>query len=327
MPDFSVVICAYTPERWDDLVAAVAAVQTQSQPPRELIVVIDHHAELYRRAHAAFPGVLVLENTEARGLSGARNTGIRAARSEVIAFMDEDAVPARDWLEWLGQGYTDAKVLGVGGAITPLWAEGRPRWFPPEFDWVVGCTYRGMPVTAAPVRNLIGCNMSFRREVFAVVGGFRDGIGRVGKHPLGCEETELCIRAGRQWPQGRMLYQPKARVFHRVPAPRATWRYFRSRCFYEGRSKALVAALAGPRTGLATERTYALQTLPRGVAAGVRSAVLQRDPAGLGRAAAITAGLFITAAGYATGRSSASPTARAIPTIREPLGQVAADAD
>ena len=62
---------------------------------------------------------------------------------------------------------------------------------PREFNWVVGCTHRGMPSTTAPVRNLIGCNMSFRREVFSRIGGFRDQIGRVGARPSGCDETEL----------------------------------------------------------------------------------------------------------------------------------------
>jgi GT2 family glycosyltransferase len=329
MLDFTVVICAYTMDRWDDLVAAVAAVRAQTLAAREVIVVIDHNPALWRRASDAFPGVNVLENTEARGLSGARNTGLRAARAQVIAFMDEDAVPARDWLHWLHAGYDDAQVLGVGGAIEPLWVEGRPRWFPPEFDWVVGCTYRGMPEQAAPVRNLIGCNMSFRRELFAALGGFRDGIGRIGSHPVGCEETELCIRAGRHWPDGRLSYQPLARVRHRVPVERASWRYFRARCFYEGRSKALVAALAGKTVGLSTERAYTWHTLPRGVLQGLRDTLRHGDPAGLARALTIAAGLFITAAGYLSGavlglaRLPARPAAGA--AVKEPAGQITLD--
>jgi GT2 family glycosyltransferase len=328
MPSFAVLICAYTLDRWEDLVAAVAAVQSQTRPASQLIVVIDHNPALFQRATRSFTGATVLENTEARGLSGARNTGIRAARAEVIAFMDEDAVPAPEWLDWLNDGYDDAQVLGVGGAIEPLWSEGRPRWFPAEFDWVVGCTYRGMPVTAAQVRNLIGCNMSFRRELFATLGGFRDGIGRIGTHPVGCEETELCIRAGRLWPKGILRYQPQARVAHRVPPQRATWRYFWSRCFYEGRSKAIVAALAGKSVGLATERAYTFHTLPRGVAQGLRDALLRRDVSGLGRALAIAAGLLITTAGYVSGvaQGRTRPQPRPAPaSVTERTGQISLD--
>jgi MFS family permease len=56
--------------------------------------------------------------------------------------------------------------------------------------------------------------MSFRREVFDTVGGFTDGLGRVGSRPLGCEETELGIRL-RQWrADSRLVYEPAAIVRH-----------------------------------------------------------------------------------------------------------------
>jgi glycosyltransferase involved in cell wall biosynthesis len=302
--DISVIICAYTEARWDDLVTAVESVQGQSVPPGEIIIVIDHNPGLLERVRAHIPGVVVVENRESRGLSGARNSGIAVAQGEVIAFLDEDAVAAPDWLEQLSAGYKDPLVLGVGGAIEPMWLDGRPNWFPEEFNWVVGCTYRGMPWTTAPVRNLIGCNMSFRRRVFEAISGFRSGIGRVGIRPVGCEETEFCIRAGQRWPQGVLLYEPRARVHHRVPTSRARWSYFRSRCYAEGLSKALVSRFVGARDGLASERTYTWRTLPHGVIRGLIDTLLRRDPAGLARAAAIIAGLAVTTAGYLAGTVS-----------------------
>lgn len=310
--DFSVVICAYTEDRWADLTAAVASVQAQTRPARELIIVIDHNPRLCERARAAFPAVTVLENHQARGLSGARNTGLAAASGAVVAFMDEDAVAAADWLAELAAGYARPEVLGVGGAIEPQWETGRPAWFPAEFDWVVGCTYRGLPTTAAPVRNLIGCNMSVRREVFGEVGGFRDGVGRIGTTPVGCEETELCIRARQHWPGRPFLYIPQARVHHRVPAVRAQWRYFQARCWSEGRSKALVAQLVGAQDALGTERAYTFKTLPAGVWRGLRDLVLGRELAGLQRAAAIAAGLALTALGYLSGRLAGAPSRRPV---------------
>ena len=59
----------------------------------------------------------------------------------------------------------------------PFWSANQPFWFPEEFNWVIGCTYRGMPTKNAPVRNLIGANMSVRKDVFTKVGGFRDFSG------------------------------------------------------------------------------------------------------------------------------------------------------
>jgi len=313
----SVVMCAYTEQRWDDMVAAVRSVQRQSVAPREVILVIDHNPALFDRARAAFPNVVVIENRQPRGLSGARNSGVAVAQGAVIAFLDEDALAAPDWLEQLSAHYTDPQVMGVGGAIEPMWIGGRPGWFPEEFDWVVGCTYRGMPQTATPVRNLIGCNMSLRREVVVAVSGFRSGIGRIGTHPVGCEETELCIRARQRWPKGLFLYEPRARVRHRVPAQRGTWAYFRARCYAEGLSKALVTHFVGAGDGLSSERTYTLRTLPAGVFRGLTEGVTRGDLSGVERAAAIVAGLAITMIGYARG-SLAQPLQALLALPRTP---------
>ena len=160
---------------------------------------------------------------------------------------------------------------GPGGAVLPVW-ERRPAWFPEEFAWVVGCTYRGLPTRRSAVRNLIGCNMSFRREVFEQLGGFTTRLGRVGSKPLGGEETELCIRIGKHAPGRTVLYDPETSVHHRVPRERSTLRYFLSRCYSEGVSKAVLARLAGTDSGLSSERSYALRTLPSGVWAELKSA-------------------------------------------------------
>ena len=302
--EVSVVICAYADERWHDLTAAIESVRAQSVAAREIIVVVDHNQSLLDRVRARVPDVVAVANTEARGLSGARNSGLAVARGGIIAFLDDDAAAAPDWLEHLAAGYEDPRVLGVGGAIEPAWAGGRPRWFPAEFDWVVGCTYRGMPETTAAVRNLIGANMSFRREVFEAVGGFHAGVGRVGTLPVGCEETELCIRGLQRWPGRVWRYEPRARVAHTVLARRTRWAYFRSRCYAEGRSKAMVARLVGAGDGLASERAYTLRTLPSGVVRGLAAVVRHRDPAGLARATAIMAGLVITTIGYLAGTAA-----------------------
>jgi glycosyltransferase involved in cell wall biosynthesis len=295
-----VIICAYTDRRWDDLRAAVASVSEQSRPALETIVVSDHNPALAERARRELEGAIVVANRERRGLSGARNSGVAVARGDVVAFLDDDATAAPDWLERLLGHYGDRRVIGVGGAIEPVWPRRRPSFMPEEFDWVVGCTYRGMPAAAAPVRNLIGANMSLRRTLFPLVGGFRGDVGRVDARPLGCEETELCIRVRRRLPACELIYEPHALVRHRVPPERAGWRYFRARCWSEGLSKAVVARAAGRDAGLASERRYVTTTLPRGLARGLREA-LAGDAAGAARSASILAGLFITTAGYATG--------------------------
>ncbi|MGI8589164.1 MAG: glycosyltransferase family 2 protein [Chloroflexia bacterium] len=299
--DISVIVCAYTEDRWDAMGAAIESLHAQSIPAGEIILAIDHNPRLFDRARETFPDVVVVKNSGERGLSGARNSGIAVARGDLLAFVDEDAVAAPDWLEQLRAEYANEAVVGVGGAIEPLWLEGRPRWFPEEFNWVVGCTYLGIAHGSEPVRNLIGCNMSFRREVFDTVGGFRSGIGRVGTRPVGCEETELCIRVRQHWPERILLYTPGATVHHRVPEDRARPRYFRARCYAEGLSKALVARLVGAGDGLSSERAYTMRTLPMGVGRGLRDTLFHGDFAGMARAGAIVAGLAVTTAGYLAG--------------------------
>jgi GT2 family glycosyltransferase len=297
----SVVICAHLMERLADTLAAADSVKRQSMAPAEIIIVVDHNPDLYRRLTAELPYALVLENRQARGLSGGRNTGIEAASGDIVAFLDDDAVADADWLKFFAERFADPSIVGVGGLTLPAWATSRPSWFPAEFDWVTGCTYLGMPTAPAPVRNVLGGNAAYRREVVQLVGGFRSGIGRsASKRPLGCEETELCIRIRQQRPGSVLFFDNRAVIWHKVPAARARFSYFMSRCYAEGLSKAMVTRSVGVRDGLSSERSYSSRTLPAGIARGL-GAALHGDAGGLGRSAAITAGLAAAGAGYGRG--------------------------
>ena len=302
--DVSVIICAYTEQRWHDLLAAVQSIQQQSPPPREIIVVIDHNMHLLERVRAHIPNVIAIENNEPHGLSGARNSGIALAQGALIAFLDDDAIAEPDWLVRLTNCCADPQVLGAGGIIEPLWLSKRPAWFAEEFYWVVGCSYASPPARPEVVRNPFGGCTCIRREVFEVVGGFRSDIGRVGTRPMGCEETELCIRAKHLWPQKVFLCEPRARIHHRISSHRASWHYFWSRCYAEGVSKAVVAQYVGVKDGLATERAYAFGAVPRGALRGIMDGLFRLDPTGFLRAGTIICGLIMTTAGYLAGNIS-----------------------
>lgn len=300
-PTVSVVVCTWTGARRHELREAVESVRRQTRPPLETIVVVDHDPELLARVRSELPDAVVTPNREGRGLSGARNSGLALAHGEIVAFLDDDAVAEPDWLRMLVREYDDERVLGVGGAIVPIW-EKRPGWFPAEFGWVVGCTYKGLPRERAAVRNLIGASMCFRRKLFTELGGFRSGIGRIESRPVGCEETEFCLRAAQAHPDGRFVYQPLALVHHRVPARRARWRYFLARCYGEGLSKALVVRAAGVGRGLAAERSYAAYALTSGFGSALLAALTLRDRSGFLRAAAIAAGFSAATAGFCLGQ-------------------------
>jgi GT2 family glycosyltransferase len=300
-PSLTVIVCAYTMDRWADIEAAMDSLRRQTRPVDQIVLVSDHHSELLVRATTAFPGVLCVPNAGVRGLSGARNTGVAAATGEVVAFLDDDAAAAPDWAGHLLNAYQDATVIGVGGTVLPAWKTSQPRWFPAEFLWVVGCSYAGQPTTRTDIRNPIGANMSFRRDVFSRAGGFDPAMGRIGKDGAGCEETEFSIRARRSQDAGRIVLEPAAVCHHNVPAGRTTRAYYRSRCRAEGRSKAVVSQLTGSHAALETETRYVAVTLPRGVVSDLRDLV-RGDPAGASRAWAIVEGTAVTTASYLMGR-------------------------
>jgi GT2 family glycosyltransferase len=318
-PSVSVAICAYTLARWDDLVTAVSSARAQSPSPNEVVVVIDYNAELLQRSQERWgstdssgPPVTVVANAEKRGLSGARNTAVATASSDIVAFLDDDAAAAPKWLEALTAPFRDPSIVASGGYASPVLRASRPAWWPLEFDWVIGCSYIGLPAQESLVRNVIGCNMSMRRKELLNVGGFSTEIGRIGTRSLGCEETDVCIRltAGTN---SKIVYVPDALVNHAVPGSRLNARYFFNRCYNEGLSKALVVSRVGRTPGLASERTYTLRTLPTGVFRGLTQGI-RGDVSGFGRAGAIVAGLTTTTIGFVVGRLLGTLKARRSPT-------------
>ena len=332
-PTLSVIVCAYTERRWQDLCESVQSVLEQTLPPMQLLVVVDHNDMLLQKARQRFSAlkpdhmtISVLANSHPQGLSGARNTGIESAHGEVLAFLDDDASADPKWLETMVGHYGDEHVMGVGGSAQPQWPAGvgRPTTLPAprgaergELDWVVGCTYQGLPVGAATVRNLMGCNMSMRATAFAQVGQFSEDLGRIGRTPLGCEETELCIRIAQAIPGSSFVFEPGARAAHRVSPDRLTWSYLFSRCYAEGVSKAAVSRMVGQEAALQSERLYVAAVLPRAI---VRE-VLHVSPRHLLGAAAILAGTATTVAGYLRGKAASyhprpvreAPAANAVP--------------
>ena len=297
----SVVVCAYTIDRWEGLSAAVRSLLEQQPPIGEIIVVIDHNDELAERAARHLPGCRVIESSHEPGLSGARNTGLAVSNGALVAFLDDDAIALPGWHAALVAAFSDRSVIGAGGTALPLWQVPPPEWLPPAFLWVVGCTYEGHPETAVAVRNVLGCNMAFRRSSLIDIGGFRSELGRKGALPFGAEETEICIRLVRHAPGTVILYVPDAVVRHSVPRSRTSWGYFRRRCFAEGLSKAVLSGLVGSGAALRTERRYVRSVLPRAIARAVSDAVRLRKADQILRAAAILGGLTFTAAGYAWG--------------------------
>jgi glucosyl-dolichyl phosphate glucuronosyltransferase len=296
----TVVVCAYTGDRWETLQRAVDAALSQISSGDELLVVVDHNEALLARCRE-YPGdFTALPNRHKRGLSGARNTALDEARGSIIVFLDDDAIPLDGWLDALRAPYADKRVYGVGGFARPRWLVGQPGWFPEEFLWVIGCSHRGLPSDPHPVRNLVGANMSFRKSAFDEVGGFAEQLGRRGERLYGCEETEFSIRLTQANPDAIILYEPSSQVEHQVARQRASLAYFVRRCWAEGISKAEVSRCVGRSKALSAERHYTLRVLPRGIWNGLHDSA-SGDLWGAARSATMVLGLAATAAGYCAG--------------------------
>lgn len=289
MDKISVVICCYTQERWNLLLAAISSVPIGADC--ELIVVVDHNPLLFDELATNHVGAKLVVNIEDRGISGARNSGIRSATGDIIVFLDDDAKGNEGWINTLIAAFAEPAVVAAGLAVMPSWESKPGKWLPESFLWTVGCSWLGLPQVNAEVRNVIGACMAFRRSALASLGGFDQRLGRKGLVPLGCDETELCIRAR---DLGSVIYIPENYVEHFVPAKRVTFRYFASRCWGEGLSKAVVSYLVGTKQSLGSEvRHFSVM--------GGECAHAFRE-GNVGRIGAIVAGTALTVCGFMWGQ-------------------------
>jgi glycosyltransferase involved in cell wall biosynthesis len=263
-----VVVCTYTEERLDYVLRCINSLKKQTLQPSEMILVLDKDKALFDFYESRMPSDVKIVVSSGFGLSNARNAGVKNSEGEIIAFIDDDAIADEKWLENLAKNYEDPLVLGVGGLIKPIWEDKRPSWFPEELDWIVGCSYKGLPENKAIIRNPIGCNMSFRKSVFEKAGYFSTEIGRVGSKLAAHEDTEFSIRIMEKNPDYKILYDPKAVVYHNVPKSRANLRYVMRRSFAEGFSKAIFShQKPNPTSVMKVERDYLrrllLTSIPR----------------------------------------------------------------
>jgi hypothetical protein len=295
-PTVSVIIPTYTKARWDWLHECVASVQAQLVPTLEIIVVVDHNPELLEEIGREFPDVIAVPNIGGRGVSGARNSGVKASRGEVVAFLDDDSIATPDWLAILLGHIMTPGVVGVGCYSDGLWESPRPSWFPGEFSWTIGVSYSGLPKAPTAVRNVWTSAMLVKRSAFELVDGFREDFGKIGNKSLP-EDTDLCLRIAAVEENSVWMWDPAKVMQHRVPAGRATFGYLMSRCFLQGWGKAAMAHMDGFDESTALERHYAVRTLPVGVGRGLADAV-RGDVSGLARSGAILAAFSVAVSGY-----------------------------
>jgi GT2 family glycosyltransferase len=320
----SVVIPAYTLDRWPILIKAVDSVRRQTVTPDEVVVSVDNNDELLElcRAHwpgAAEPPVRTVANRFSEHLDGydahfkagvarrfgggsARNAAVETIASDVIAFLDDDAWAEPDWLEQLLRVYEQFPVVAVGGAPLPAYETERPVWFPTAFDWVFGCAYEGLPRSTGPLRHLIGANMSVRREAFEALNGFRPVGGRwYADVPAHFDDLDLCMRIADRFGTDSLYYEPRGVVHHYVSAARVSWRYFYRRCYFVNREKVQAFRDMGSAADLVAEREFVWRALTRYCVADFRRG-LAGQPGSFRAVGATIAGVSLAGLGHIRGR-------------------------
>jgi GT2 family glycosyltransferase len=216
--------------------------------------------------------------------------GAAEVGSSIIAFLDDDAAARPGWLAALTEPFAEADVVGTGGFVAPKWHSARPRWFPEEFDWAVGASFRGQPTTRSYVRNVWSENMAVRRSVFSRVGGFSHDFTKVGTYSRP-DDTDLCLRMAKTFPGAKWAYVPNAVVDHSVPMARTTFPFFLRRCYLEGRGKVELARRGDGLDDLTSEQSYFLNTLPVGIRQHTLCAFRDRDVSELLKMLSIPAGV------------------------------------
>ena len=297
--DASIIICAYTLERLPDLLDAVASLGPQLKNRAEIFLMIENDKELisgFEKEFSDKPVNIIVSHH--KGLTTARNLGIEKTSGKIVIFLDDDAVPSANWVDEILEPYADPEIMAVGGNIMPEWVGGqRPKWFPGELDWLVGSLYDGHPKERAFVRNLIGANMSFRREVFDIAGQFSTDIGAIGKKRISGDDSEFCMRVRQAYGPNHILFIPDALINHRVPAERQTLGYSFRRAYVEGASKAVISRMFNDKSKeqLDTEYEHLIYLGTRGIPGKLKSGKI-------GHFVVLTSCTLLVLLGYARGR-------------------------
>jgi len=243
VPKVSIIICTYN--RAGLLSKTLQSlVQLDNLELAEVIVVdnrsTDHTASVVKNFINSYVDDIdvryILEPIQ--GLSAARNTGILASKSPIIAFLDDDAIPCKTWITTIVSTFESRPdVMAMGGKIAPIFESKRPDWLIKPFELPYTIVDLGNRIKEYPGRlHPCGANMAMRKAVFDI-SLFPLDLGRKGDSLLSGEEAWLF---GQLQKEGHsILYHPLMAVDHFVPANRLTEDWIMKRYYSQGISNAM----------------------------------------------------------------------------------------
>jgi glucosyl-dolichyl phosphate glucuronosyltransferase len=170
----------------------------------------------------------------ALGKSNALNTGVLAAKGDIVAFTDDDVILHPEWLASLKRGFEEFECAAIAGRVIPVWNQPKPDWLEMRDQQAIvnldfGDEWKEIQ------RSPLGANSAFRKTVFSTYGLFRTDLGPSGeRRGITCEDTEFgrrLLRAGE-----KIVYSPSAIVYHPVAPHRPTKPFFKIWYYNDGRS-------------------------------------------------------------------------------------------
>jgi len=232
MVDVSVVICTYNrAESLRETLESLVKQNVNHDLNYEIIVVDNNSKDNTRQiveefqARNGYTVQYVFEKNQ--GVAYARNSGIRNAKGEVVAYLDDDVIADPNWLRAMWKCFQETRADAVGGKILRKWSLDEPHWYSEEIG---GCL---ISQDLGPERkkwnserqHMVTANVAFRHDVFERYGIFREELGRRGDELVGGEDRELYKRLVKEG--DLVIYEPEALAYHKVEPERLTKVYFR----------------------------------------------------------------------------------------------------
>ncbi|MBI5787572.1 MAG: glycosyltransferase family 2 protein [Candidatus Schekmanbacteria bacterium] len=166
-----------------------------------------------------------------QGLSHSRNTGYKNAEGVYVTYLDDDARASADWLERIVATFETVKpeTVAVGGKILPWYEQAPPSWFVDDYETFAYGPEKGFIQSQY---GFGGSNMTFRKAILELYGGFPIEFGMCGGKMGFGDETLLFREIYKQHPW--FWYDPEITVEHWVPKHKMTIRYRLKRSYSTG---------------------------------------------------------------------------------------------
>jgi len=223
----SVSVVIVTHNRPNDCIEAVQSVLQQTYKPLDIIVIDDASTIPLAIPSGDFSNVRLVRCQKELGLAGARSLGSRLAMGSIVAFIDDDAIANRHWVQELVRTFKKGADV-VGGTSIPIYFSKIPKWWD---DQILGVF---VGVRNDVLQVIFGCNFAARKEVLERLGYFDYRLGRVRGKQLSGEDTLFLLKAFQK--NYKVYFNNKAIIYHKVRPKRLTIGYLIKRAWYGGAS-------------------------------------------------------------------------------------------